>query len=307
MNPSTSTLAILLALGTALQPSRVVAQPPAVDPGTAGVDEVAPPVPDEAGPTEPTGPDEGVGVAASEMAAPPPVTAPPPQARDAEVAGPSRVAQVEEHAPEPPVGQGNRLFLSVQANSSVGELLEDPTAGFDFQRATLVGVPDALVGLRFDIWTVGVGFTWNRINTPTVMTNPCSGDNEEYDDARTLWGLLPTFRGDVLTTADGRGRIDLGLTLPILLASRAREQAVFDCTGDTPGVRTDDATDGIYGFNLHAGGRYHLWPALAVGLELGLSYLIFDADDDPDTDYDEPSTTSLTVYSALTFSIEAPL
>ena len=63
---------------------------------------------------------------------------------------------------------------------------------------------------------------------------------------------------------------------------------------------------GLYGFDLLFGGRYHIWPALTVGAELGLSYLIFDFDADPDS-VDQPSVTTLTIYSGLTLTIEVPI
>jgi hypothetical protein len=76
-----------------------------------------------------------------------------------------------------------------------------------------------------------------------------------------------------------------------------------------PGSGRDsvDATDAVYGFDLMIGARYHIFPALTLGLDIGLSYLVFDADDDPDTAFDEPSVTTLTAYSALVLAIELPL
>ena len=224
------------------------------------------------------------------------------QAFDGEQAGPS---QAPEEPNAEPLGQGTRLFLSVQSNTPVGEIEEDASRGFDLSRATLVGVTDAMVGVRFGRLSAGLGLVWTQVITPQVQFNSCTSGFTEVDDSRTLFGLLPTIRGDILVADGGRARLEAGLSIPLLIASRERESLSGRCTGET--ITVDETADGVYGLNALVGGRYHVWPALSVGAEVGLSYLFFDVDEDPDTDYDDPTSTTMTVYSALVLAIELPL
>jgi len=159
-------------------------------------------------------------------------------------------------------------------------------------------VPDALVGFRIDRFTAGLGMTWLRVNTPTA----CGSDGGSAENSQTLFGLIPTARYDVLTTADGRGRFEAGVAIPLLVSSSSREITDFDCTV----TDTQERSDGVYGLDLLFGGRYHLWPALSVGAEVGLSYIVFDYDADP-AGGDRPSVTTLTFYSGLTLAVEVPL
>jgi hypothetical protein len=288
-------LGVLWTFGSAVAQDAPEGEPDAVEGAAEG--ELAPPSP-EPPPEPPPSPDPSRAASPVE----PPPAAPPPtpvtQAVDAEVAGPSWTPEPE---PEPAIGEGLRLYLQVQTNARVGQLVTDADpAGFDFDRATVAGVPDAFVGLRAGRFSTGLGITWTRIDIP--FEDPCDSDRS-LEDSETLFGFIPTVRYDVLTTTDGRGRFDAGLGLPILISSSTRE-TVPVCGADP---EVEDRSDGLYGLDLMLSGRYHIWPALSVGAELGFSYLVFDFDADPTTGDDRPSITTLTFYSALTLAIEVPL
>jgi hypothetical protein len=215
---------------------------------------------------------------------------------------------------EPAIGEGFRLFLQVQVNSRVGDLADDggPTGMmFDFEGASLGGVPDALVGLRIGRATVALGITWSQVSSTMPAFDPCGIDTmpRQLDVTNTLFGLIPTVRFDALHTRDGRGRMEFGANIPLLISSRSRE--MFDmCESpftETPDVITDTASDGIYGFGAVMSGRYHIFSALTIGTELGFTYLVFDFDDNPETPMDEPSVTTLGFHTGLSLSIEVPL
>jgi len=238
--------------------------------------------------------------------APPPPPPPSPQAGDDEAPPPVDAGARTEQ----PIGHGTRLVLQLQTNAQVGELLNTPSTsgGFAFDRATLTGVPDALVALRLDRLTLGIGLTWTQISQPQMFTDSCTGSavRRDLEDRSTLFGVLPTARYDVLTTNDGRGRIEAGVTPVLLFSSRSREMFAR-CTGSGDAMITSqDTTDTILGFDALLGGRYHIWPALTIGAELGFAYLVFDFDADPVTG-DPPSVRAFTFYSALTLALELPL
>jgi hypothetical protein len=271
-------------------------------------EEVAP-VPEAGAEVEEPAPADAPATSDRPLAAPPPTPPRPParpsapsvQATDWEGAGPSRAedAMASAEPVEEAVGDGVRLLLTVQSNTTVGELIDDGSGGgFAFDRASLVGVPDALVGVRIDRFTAGLGMTWLRVNTPIA----CGSGGASAENSRTLFGLIPTARYDVLTTDDGRGRFEAGVAIPLLVSSNTREIVGPDCSV----TDTQERSDGVYGLDLLFGGRYHVWPALSVGAEIGLSAIVFDYDADP-AGGDQPSATTLTLYSGLTLAVKVPL
>jgi hypothetical protein len=229
------------------------------------------------------------------------------------------LAVVDTEVAQPPepeeetVGEGTRFFLQIQSNARVGDLAAGGIGGmggFDFEAGSLGGVPDALVGVRVGRLTFALGVTFSQINSSMQGFDSCglAPGPQQLATTQTLFGVIPTMRFDALRTPDGRGRFEVGANIPLLLSSRSQEQfdVCRDFTMPAP-IITDEATDGIYGLAALIAGRYHVWPALAVGAELGFSYLVFDFDDDPDTMFDEPSVTTLGFHTGLTLSIEVPL
>lgn len=203
----------------------------------------------------------------------------------------------------------------MQTNGRVGELSGDgglaELAGLGFDSARLGGVPDALVGVRLGRLTLAAGMTWSHVGDAVEQRDPCgiAPDPVQLERSNTLFGLIPTVRYDALVTPDGRGRLEAGVNIPILIASRTEERFEMCMPPFTePARRTEDsASDGIYGAGALLGGRYHIWPALAVGVELGFTYLIFDYDQDPETDMDRPSVTAFGFHTALALSVELPI
>ncbi|MEM9189994.1 MAG: hypothetical protein AAGF12_12500 [Myxococcota bacterium] len=239
---------------------------------------------------------EGVGPEAPAPVALPAPPAPAPQVHDPEIP-PVHTPEADDFI------DGLRVFLSVQVNMRVGELLEESGGGFSFEDSTLVGVPDALIGIRYDRLTLGLGMTWSQVSNSAPMRNPCTSEFEDFTTTQTLWGLVPTARYDVFLTDDGRGRMEAGIAVPFALSSRSRERVSGDCREGGRG-ETQEAVDGLYGFDAILGGRYHIWPALYVGAEVGLSYMVFDTDEDPDNPGTDPTIITLQVYSSLVVGIE---
>lgn len=240
----------------------------------------------------------------------PPPTPTRPRVAVAQLTDTERAPTPAPEATEEAVGHGTRLVLQLQSNAQVGALIETPsmTGSFAFDRATLTGVPDAVIGIRLKRLTLGLGLTWTQISQPQQFTDPCSPTGttrRDLENASTLFGLLPTARYDVLTTPDGRGRMEVGLTPVLLFSSQTREQ-FMSCSGGSATIQRIDTTDTVLGFDALLGGRYHLWPALSVGVEVGFAYLVFDFDEDPVTG-DPPSVRAFTFYSALTLAVELPI
>ena len=239
----------------------------------------------------------------------PPPPPPPPPVEVAQAGDDERPPAATPEVAEEPIGTGARLVLQLQSNAQVGALIETPsmTGTFAFDRATLTGVPDAVIAVRLDRLTLGLGLTWTQIAQPTQLTDPCGtgATRLELENTSTLFGVLPTARYDVLTTTDGRGRMEAGITPVILFSSQSREQFT-GCGGSSPMIQHTDSTDTVLGFDALLGGRYHLWPALSVGVEVGFAYLVFDFDADP-MGGDAPSVRAFTFYSALTLAIELPI
>ena len=221
--------------------------------------------------------------------------------------------ETEETATQPLIS-GSRLFLQVQINGRVGELAAgEGLAGLGggFDSARLGGVPDAIVGARFGRLTIATGITWSHVGDATTQRDPCGIAREEVslERSNTLFGVIPSVRYDMLVSPDGRGRMEAGINLPLMVASRSQEEFEMCMPPfDRPAEITEEsASDGIYGAGLLLGGRYHIWPALAVGVELGFTYLVFDYDSDPDTDMDRPSVTAFGFHTALALSVELPI
>lgn len=232
----------------------------------------------------------------------PPVVPEPPvvQARDDE--------QPPEPEPEPDrIGEGLRMFIAIQPNMLIGDI-DPPTiegSGTLPTKPSLAGVPDALIGVRIDRFTAAIGLSWSQVSVSSPQTDPCMP--AMFVDAtlsQTTVGVVPSVRFDVAVTDDGRGRLEAGVSVPILLATRSQEMPTFMCPTSTTSV---DSTTGIYGVDALFGGRYHLFDALTVGLEFGLSFLVFDPEDLESTTFEEPSTTSLAAYAGISLAIEVGL
>ncbi|MCS6800192.1 MAG: hypothetical protein NZ898_17000 [Myxococcota bacterium] len=284
----------------------------------------SPPTPSSPEPASPAPATGSPASGAATLPAPAPPVASRSPARDEERPGPPQ-APGWWHAAHPrhhgehghghgPPPDGTRLWFRLQSSTPMGELVSRPAPDaddgrFDFGRATLAGVPDAIVGVRLGSrFGVGLGFSWLSISEPAIDFNLCSGREEPFDRTWTLLGVLPTVRADVLRAAHGRARLEVGLTVPLVLMPRSLEvPTTASCMTRPSGRDVREATDGLYGVDLHVGARYHPWPAIALGAEIGASQLWFDADENRDTRYEEPTVSTLTTYSALTLDVELPL
>src|SRR5262245_32007597 len=71
------------------------------------------------------------------------------------------------------LGRGLYVLIGAQLNFRVGELTEDLGGGFDFEAANVAGVPDALLGIRYERLTVALGFNWTQVNAPRANYDPC--------------------------------------------------------------------------------------------------------------------------------------
>lgn len=249
--------------------------------------------------------DEAAQVAEPPIAEPPPtppVVPEPPvvQARD------------DERPPEPEpeaerIGEGLRMFIAIQPNMLVGDI-DPPTiegSGALPTKPSLAGVPDALLGVRIDRFTAAIGLSWSQVSVSSPQPDPCMPAMfVDFTLSQTTVGVVPSVRFDVALTDDGRGRLEAGVSAPILISTRSQEMPTFMCPSS---MTSTDSTTGIYGVDALFGGRYHLFDALTVGLEFGLSFLVFDPEDLESTPFEEPTTTSLAAYAGLSLAIEVGL
>lgn len=206
------------------------------------------------------------------------------------------------------LNQGVYAFAQVQLNFRVGELTEDLGGGFDFEVANVAGVPDAILGIRYERLVVGLGFNWTQISTPRTNFDPCTGMPAETDDSAALFGVLPTVRYDVFTTDRDRGRLSVGATPVFLFSDRKTERFTGMCPNGpgAPGERdTVGGTDAVLGFDVHVGGRYHLFDPLVLGLEIGMTHLWFVPDNGPMET--TPTTETNLFYFGITLGFELPL
>lgn len=236
------------------------------------------------------------------------------------LAAASASAQDEERPPgalvpigtEAPAGrnlsQGAYAFAQVQLNFRVGELTESLGGGFDFEAANVAGVPDAILGVRIERLTLGVGFNWTSVSAPRQNFDPCLGMPAETADSAALFGVLPTVRYDVFTTDRERGRLAIGATPVFLFSDRKTERFTGRCPNGpgAPDERdTTGSTDAVLGFDVHLGGRYHLFDPLVLGLEIGLAHLWFIPDNGPGET--EPTNETNLFYFGITLGFELPL
>jgi hypothetical protein len=252
----------------------------------------------------------------------------PVEARVPDAPPPDEVEPVREVVPEPPqrapfaqatdderppvprahrMGEGLRLFIAIQLNTLLGDIDSPSIEGSSVlpTRPSLAGVPDALLGVRVDRFTAAVGLSWSQVATSVPMIDPCGSTMfQEFDTVQTTVGVIPTARFDIAVTDDGRGRLEAGVAVPILISNRSQDMPTFMCPSSS---MSTDATTGVYGVDAMFGGRFHLFEAFTVGLEFGLSFLVFDPEDIDSTPFEEPSTTSLAAYSGLSLAIEVGL
>jgi hypothetical protein len=211
-------------------------------------------------------------------------------------------------APEPErIGEGLRMFIAIQPNMLIGDI-DPPTiegSGTLPTKPSLAGVPDALLGVRIDRFTVAIGLSWSQVSVSSPQPDPCMPANfVDFTLSQTTVGVVPSVRFDVALTDDGRGRLEAGVSVPILISTRSQEMPTFMCPSSSTST---DSTTGIYGVDALFGGRYHLFDALTVGLEFGLSFLVFDPEDLETTTFEEPTTTSLAAYAGVSLAIEVGL
>jgi hypothetical protein len=235
---------------------------------------------------------------------------------------PDVVEESEPHGTEPGVlrpigtepgqsrdlGRGVYAFLGAQLNFRVGELTEDLGGSFDFETANVAGVPDALLGIRYERWTIALGFNWTQVSAPRTNFDPCTSMTTETGNEAALFGVLPTVRYDAFTTDRERARFAIGVTPVFLFSDRKTEFFTGTCPGGPgqPGERdTQGATDAVLGFDVNVGGRYHLFDPLILGVQIGLTHLWFIPDNGPLEMV--PTTETTTFYFGLSLSLELPL
>jgi hypothetical protein len=244
----------------------------------------------------------------------PPIEEPPHELppRPAVPEPPVVQARDEEQPPEPEpepdrIGEGLRMFIAIQPNMLIGDI-DPPTiegSGTLPTKPSLAGVPDALIGVRIDRFTAAIGLSWSQVSVSSPQPDPCMPANfVDFTLTQTTVGVVPSVRFDVAVTDDGRGRLEAGVSAPILFSTRSQEMPTFMCPSSSTST---DSTTGIYGVDALFGGRYHLFEALTVGLEFGLSFLVFDPEDLESTTFEEPSTTSLAAYAGISLAIEVGL
>jgi hypothetical protein len=213
-----------------------------------------------------------------------------------------------EPAPEPEaIGDGLRMFIAIQPNMLLGDI-DPPTidgSGMLPTKPSLAGVPDALIGVRMGRFTAAIGLSWAQVAVSSPQPDPCMPAMfVDFEVSQTTVGVVPSVRFDVALTDDGRGRLEAGVSVPILISTRSQEMPTFMCPTST---MSTESTTGIYGVDALFGGRYHVFDALTVGLELGLSFLVFDLEDLESTPFEEATTTSLAAYAGVSLAIEVPL